>query len=38
MTSLTQPKVSFKAQMLQAREDAIIQTASRLLAEKGLKR
>ena len=28
-------KVSFKAQMLQAREDAIIQTASRLLAEKG---
>ena len=29
------PKVSFKTQMLQAREDAIIQTASRLLAEKG---
>ena len=32
---MLQPKVSFKAQMLQAREDAIIQTASRLLAEKG---
>jgi hypothetical protein len=28
-------KPSFKTQMLQAREDAIIQTASRLLAEKG---
>jgi hypothetical protein len=28
-------KVSFKAQMLQAREEAIIQTASRLLAQKG---
>ena len=29
------PKVSFKAQMLQAREDAIVQTVNRLLAEKG---
>ena len=29
------PRVSFKAQMLQAREDAIIQTASQLLAQKG---
>ena len=29
------PKVSFKAQMLQAREEAIVQAASRLLAEKG---
>ena len=28
-------KVSFKTQMLQAREDAIVQAASRLLAEKG---
>lgn len=28
-------KVSFKAQMLQAREDAIVQTVNRLLAEKG---
>jgi AcrR family transcriptional regulator len=28
-------KVSFKEQMLQAREDAIIQTVNRLLAEKG---
>lgn len=28
-------KVSFKAQMLQAREDAIIQAVNRLLAEKG---
>ena len=28
-------KVSFKQQMLQAREDAIIQTVNRLLAEKG---
>lgn len=28
-------KVSFKAQMLKAREDAIVQAASRLLAEKG---
>jgi TetR/AcrR family transcriptional regulator of autoinduction and epiphytic fitness len=29
------PKVSFKAQMLQAREAAIVQTVNRLLAEKG---
>lgn len=29
------PKVSFKAQMLQAREDAIVQAVNRLLAEKG---
>ena len=28
-------KVSFKEQMLQAREDAIIRTVNRLLAEKG---
>jgi AcrR family transcriptional regulator len=28
-------KVSFKEQMLQAREDAIVQTVNRLLAEKG---
>jgi AcrR family transcriptional regulator len=28
-------KTSFKEQMLQAREEAIVQTASRLLAEKG---
>ncbi|MEI7513793.1 MAG: helix-turn-helix domain-containing protein [Betaproteobacteria bacterium] len=35
MASTSTNKVSFKAQMLQAREDAIIQTASRLLAEKG---
>lgn len=35
MASTSQIKGSFKAQMLQAREDAIIQTASRLLAEKG---
>lgn len=34
--STTSPaKVSFKAQMLQAREDAIIQAVNRLLAEKG---
>ena len=36
MTSITaSPKVSFKAQMLLAREDAIIQSVNRLLAEKG---
>ena len=35
MNSTASAKVSFKTQMLQAREDAIIQTASRLLAEKG---
>jgi TetR/AcrR family transcriptional regulator of autoinduction and epiphytic fitness len=29
------PKISFKAQMLQAREDAIIGAVNRLLAEKG---
>jgi hypothetical protein len=35
MSSIATAKVSFKTQMLQAREDAIIRTASRLLAEKG---
>lgn len=35
MTSVSAVKVSFKAQMLQAREDAIIETVNRLLAEKG---
>jgi TetR/AcrR family transcriptional regulator of autoinduction and epiphytic fitness len=35
MTSTTPAKVSFKAQMLLAREDAIIQSVNRLLAEKG---
>jgi AcrR family transcriptional regulator len=35
MPSKSLPRVSFKAQMLQAREDAIIQTASQLLAQKG---
>ena len=35
MPSKALPKVSFKTQMLQAREDAIIQTASALLAQKG---
>jgi AcrR family transcriptional regulator len=35
MNPTVSAKVSFKTQMLQAREDAIIQTASRLLAEKG---
>jgi len=29
------PKLSFKQQMLQAREEAIVQTVNRLLAEKG---
>ena len=29
------PKVSFKQQMLEAREEAIVQTVNRLLAEKG---
>ena len=29
------PKISFKAQMLLAREDAIVQAVNRLLAEKG---
>lgn len=35
MTKLVAPKVSFKAQMLLAREEAIIQSVNRLLAEKG---
>jgi AcrR family transcriptional regulator len=35
MTINTPPRVSFKAQMLLAREDAIIQSVNRLLAEKG---
>jgi len=35
MSAVPAAKVSFKAQMLQAREDAIIQTVNRLLAEKG---
>ncbi|MEI7537521.1 MAG: TetR/AcrR family transcriptional regulator [Comamonadaceae bacterium] len=35
MASNTPTKVSFKAQMLLAREDAIIQSVNRLLAEKG---
>lgn len=29
-------KISFKAQMLQAREDAILQAVNHLLAQKGL--
>ena len=35
MATNTVIKVSFKEQMLQAREDAIVQTVNRLLAEKG---
>ena len=35
LKSVAAPKVSFKAQMLQAREDAIVHTVNRLLAEKG---
>ena len=35
MKSSTVVKVSFKQQMLKAREDAIIETVNRLLAEKG---
>ena len=35
MASTNPTKVSFKAQMLLAREDAIIQSVNRLLAEKG---
>ena len=35
MTSSKAGKISFKEQMLQAREDAIIQTVNQLLAEKG---
>ena len=34
-TSVAPPKISFKTQMLQAREDAIIRVVNRLLAEKG---
>ncbi len=34
-TKAASPKISFKAQMLEAREDAIVQAANRLLAEKG---
>ena len=32
---LSQPRPSFKAQMHRAREDAIVEAASRLLGEKG---
>jgi len=35
MATATTPKVSFKAQMLLAREDAIIASVNRLLSEKG---
>ncbi|MBP6852730.1 MAG: TetR/AcrR family transcriptional regulator [Rhodoferax sp.] len=35
MTSRLAPRISFKAQMLQVREDAIVQAVNRLLAEKG---
>jgi TetR/AcrR family transcriptional regulator, regulator of autoinduction and epiphytic fitness len=35
MTAATAARPSFKAQMLQAREDAIIRAVNRLLAEKG---
>ncbi|MFM9927474.1 helix-turn-helix domain-containing protein [Variovorax sp. H27-G14] len=35
MSATVPAKTSFKEQMLQAREEAIVQTASRLLAEKG---
>lgn len=35
MTAVIPPKVSFKAQMLAAREDAIIRAVNRLLADKG---
>ena len=35
MASITPTKVSFKAQMLLAREEAIIQSVNRLLADKG---
>jgi TetR/AcrR family transcriptional regulator of autoinduction and epiphytic fitness len=35
MSATAPAKTSFKEQMLQAREEAIVQTASRLLAEKG---
>jgi TetR/AcrR family transcriptional regulator of autoinduction and epiphytic fitness len=35
MSATAPAKTSFKEQMLQAREEAIVQTANRLLAEKG---
>lgn len=35
MTSIPIAKISFKQQMLKAREEAIVQTVNRLLAEKG---
>jgi TetR/AcrR family transcriptional regulator of autoinduction and epiphytic fitness len=35
MAIVNSPKISFKEQMLQAREDAIIRAVNRLLAEKG---
>ena len=35
MTSRLAPRVSFKAQMLKVREEAIVQAVNRLLAEKG---
>jgi AcrR family transcriptional regulator len=35
MSSVAPAKISFKEQMLRAREDAIVQTVNRLLAEKG---
>ena len=35
MPSIAAPRVSFKAQMLKVREEAIIQAVNRLLAEKG---
>ncbi|MBP6752769.1 MAG: TetR/AcrR family transcriptional regulator [Alicycliphilus sp.] len=35
MSTLSQPRPSFKAQMHRAREDAIVEAASRLLREKG---
>jgi TetR/AcrR family transcriptional regulator of autoinduction and epiphytic fitness len=35
MTTVAAAKPSFKTQMLQAREEAIVQTVNRLLAEKG---
>jgi len=35
MVNSTQPKISFKSKMLLAREDAIIESVNRLLAEKG---
>lgn len=35
MSAIAPAKVSFKEQMLRAREDAIVQTVNRLLAEKG---